>query len=66
MEHVRKSCETKSTNKIMTLEKMWPCLGVGVGEQGREPAGVGVRNLDYQLARGIGRLRTPTGWAGGQ
>lgn len=35
MEHVRKSCETKSTNKTMTLEKMWPMLGGGSGGAGR-------------------------------
>ena len=39
---------------------------MGVGEQAWEPAGLGVRNLDYQLARGTGRLRTPMGWVGGQ
>ena len=34
---------------------------MGVGKQAWEPAGLGVRNLDYQLARGTGRLRTPMG-----
>lgn len=56
MGHTRKSHQTKSTNKNMTCTCLLPREGViSAWGWGREGQG-GVMNLDYQLARGTGRL----------